>query len=96
MYLQLKVFTVLFLSTAAIAQTSQPVKLTTEETASLKIGMLEQALAEANAKIAVLQQQIKLYSTFSNHGWKTDGVAIQLDKDGYPEAVILPKPNGTK
>lgn len=93
-----KMFIVLLLlSTAAIAQeTSQPVKLTADETAGLKIGMLEQALAEANAKIAVLQQQIKLYSTYSAHGWKTDSVAIQLDKNGYPEAVQLSKSQGTK
>lgn len=93
-----KIFIVLLLlSTTAISQeSSQAVKLTADETAGLKIGMLEQALAEANAKIAVLQQQIKLYSTYSAHGWKTDGVAIQLDKNGYPEAVLLSKSQGTK
>lgn len=78
----------------AIAQQSAPLsssaRLSNEEALTLKVGLLEQELAEANAKIAGLKQQILLYSTYQNHGWKAGEVNIKLNQEGLPEAVAAP------
>lgn len=87
-----KVIVTLFLmSSMAIAQQQSNPKLSEAEALTLKTGILEQQLAEAQAKIASLNQQIALYATYQNHGWKKDEVAIQMNRDGLPEAVAKPE-----
>jgi hypothetical protein len=75
-------------------------QLSEVERVALKIGVLEQEvadtkrkLAEADSKIATLNQQILILTIQQEHGWKKGEMKFQLDPNGIPEAIPAPKTN---
>lgn len=77
---------------SAISFAQKPeIKLSETESLALKVSILEQELAKSKSEILQLNQQLALVAIYQAHGWSKDQVVIKLNRDGLPEAFLIPK-----